>query len=57
MKYTGIATKMAITILIGVFTGIKLDEWISWEIPVFTLVLTILSSAFSIYIIIKGITK
>ncbi len=42
-RYSGLAFQMIGIILVGVFGGIKLDEIVKWEFPVFTLVLTLLS--------------
>jgi F0F1-type ATP synthase assembly protein I len=49
----GIASKMAMTLLAGVYIGLQLDKWLAWKIPVFTLVFTIVAATLSIYIIIK----
>ena len=40
-KYSSIAIQMLTIILLGVFGGIKLDEWIGWVFPVFTVILSI----------------
>ena len=56
-KYSSIAFQMIAIILVGVFGGIKLDELVSWEFPVFTLVLTILSVFLSMYYVIKDLLK
>jgi len=57
LRYTGIATQMASIILIGVFGGIKLDEYLALETPIFTLVFSLLSVVFSMYIVIKDLSK
>ncbi len=56
-KYSSIAVQMLIIILIGVFGGIKIDQWIGWEFPVFTVILSILAVLFAIYIVIKDLLK
>ncbi|MBT3210111.1 MAG: AtpZ/AtpI family protein [Bacteroidetes bacterium] len=56
-KYSGIAFQMLTIILIGVFGGIKLDEFLSFEFPLFTLIFTILAVALSIYYTIKDLLK
>ena len=53
LKYTGIATKMAIIIGAGVYGGIKLDELSSLDFPLWTLVLSLISVVLAIYQIIK----
>jgi F0F1-type ATP synthase assembly protein I len=54
-RYSGIAFQMIAIILLGVFGGIKLDELVVWEFPVFTLVLTLLAVVLSIYYTIKDL--
>jgi hypothetical protein len=44
---------MIAIILAGVFGGIKLDQVVRWEFPVFTMVLTILSVFMSMYYAVK----
>lgn len=56
-KYSGIAFQMLAIILIGVFGGMKLDDFLSFEFPVFTLVLTVVAVAFSIYFTIRDLLK
>jgi F0F1-type ATP synthase assembly protein I len=56
-KYSSIAVQMLSIILIGVFGGIKLDQWIGWEFPIFTVVLSISAVLFAIYIVIKDLLK
>jgi len=46
---------MIAIILLGVFGGIKLDELIKWEFPVFTLVLTLLAVVMSMYYAVKDL--
>jgi hypothetical protein len=46
---------MIAIILVGVFGGIKLDQVVRWEFPVFTLVLTILSVFMSMYYAVKDL--
>jgi F0F1-type ATP synthase assembly protein I len=56
-KYSTIAFQMIAIILVGVFGGIKLDQVIRFEFPVFTVVLTIVSVIFSMYYAIKDLLK
>ena len=46
---------MIAIILVGVFGGIKLDDIVKWEFPVFTLVLTLLSVVASMYYAVKDL--
>ena len=46
-KYSSLAMQMVVIIVAGAFGGKALDNWVQWEFPVFTLVLTILAVAVS----------
>jgi hypothetical protein len=48
---------MIAIILIGVFGGVKLDEWLELTFPVFTVILSILSVFLAIYYAIKDFIK
>lgn len=56
-RYSSIAFQMLIIILIGVFGGIKLDEWLKLSIPAFTIVLSILAVVLAIYTVTKDLMK
>jgi len=56
-RYSSIAFQMLIIILIGVFGGIKLDDWLKLSFPVFTIILSILAVILSIYTVTKGLMK
>ena len=56
-RYSGLAFQMIAIILVGVFGGIKLDEIITWEFPVFTLVLTLLAVVASMYYAVKDLIR
>jgi len=56
-RYSSIAFQMLIIILIGVFGGIKLDQWLKLTVPVFTIVLSILAVILSIYTVTKDLLK
>ena len=56
-KYSSIAFQMLAIILVGVFGGIKLDEFLKTKFPVFTVILTILSVVLAIYFVIKDLIK
>lgn len=56
-KYSTIAFTMTACILAGVFGGKKLDRWLEMTYPVFTITLTLLSFAFSLYYLFKGISR
>lgn len=56
-RYSSLALQMLVIIGLGVFAGIKLDEWLSLGFPVFTLVLSVLSVILSIYQATRGLLK
>lgn len=56
-RYSGLAFQMIAIILVGVFGGIKLDELVKWEFPVFTLVFTLLAVIGSMYYAIKDLIR
>ncbi len=56
-KYSGIAFQMVAIILIGVFGGMKLDEYLNLKFPVFTVILSIVSVFLSIYYVIRDLLK
>jgi F0F1-type ATP synthase assembly protein I len=51
--YTGIAAKMIGIIVAGTLAGHYLDKYIAYKIPVFTLVLSILSVFIAMYVVIR----
>ena len=56
-RYTSIAMQMLVIILAGVFGGVKIDELLKLNFPVFTIILSILSVFLAIYIVIKDLLK
>ena len=56
-KYSSLGFQMVVIILIGVFGGLKLDKYLAWKIPVFTVVFSLLSVALAIYFAIKDFLK
>ncbi len=57
IKYSNIAIQMAVIIFIGVFGGIKLDKLLKLNFPLFTVVFSLLSVFFAIYLSIKDLFK
>ena len=57
MRYALMGTQMMVIIGLGVFGGVKLDEYLGWKIPVCTLVLSLLSVSAAIYLSIKDFLK
>lgn len=57
LKYSGMATQMIVIILVGVFGGMKADEYFGNETPYLTAIFTVLSVFLSIYFVIKDFIK
>ena len=56
-RYSSLAFQMIAIILVAVFGGIKLDQIVRWDFPVFTLVLTILGVFMSMYYAVKDLIR
>ena len=56
-KYSNIAIQMLVIILLGVFGGFKLDQWLELKFPVFTVILSLLSVVLAIYLVTKDLLK
>lgn len=56
-RYSSIAIQMLVIIAGGIFGGYLLDKYLDLKFPVFTVVLSFLSVAFAIYIVIKDLIK
>ena len=57
MRYATMGTQMLVIIGLGVFGGYSLDKWLGWKVPVFTLLLSLLSVAAAIYLSVKDLIK
>ncbi len=57
MRYASMGTQMLIIIGLGVFGGYYLDKHFGLKVPVFTLVLSLLSVAVAIYLSVKDFIK
>lgn len=56
-KYSGLGVQMAVIIGGGCYGGYKLDEYYKNETPVFTIVLSLVSIAIAMYIVLKDLIK
>lgn len=56
-QYSGIAFQMLGTIGLGVYVGIKLDEWQGNERPIWTIVLSLTAIGASLYLFIRQLTR
>jgi len=57
LKYTGIATRMAVIIVGGTMGGRYLDKYLQNDFPIFTLILTLASVGFAMYLTIRDIAR
>lgn len=57
MKYSSLAFQMLGTIVAFTYGGYKLDEWQQNKVPIWTLVLSLVSIAGSLYLFIRSATK
>ena len=49
ISYSGMALQIAAIVLVFAFGGVLLDRRVSWKIPVFTLVLSVLGVFLALY--------
>lgn len=57
VQYSGIAFQMLGTIGLGVWAGLKLDEWQDNKRPIWTVVLSLTAIGASLYLFIRQLTK
>jgi F0F1-type ATP synthase assembly protein I len=56
-RYSGLAFQMFAIIGLGVYGGVKLDQWAGMGFPLFTVLFSILSVAAAIYTAVKDLLK
>ena len=56
-KYSGLSVQLVVTILLGFFGGLKLDEFLQWKFPLFTIVFSLLAIFMSLWLFIKDFLK
>ena len=56
-RYSSLAAQMFAIIGIGVFGGVKLDQWLKIDFPVFTVIFSLISVAAAIYSATKDLLK
>lgn len=56
-KYSNMAFQMMAIIGLGTFAGLKLDELVYLNFPIFTLIFSLASVSLAIYISIKDLLK
>jgi hypothetical protein len=57
VQYSSIAFQMLGTIGLGVWAGLKLDEWQDNKRPIWTVVLSLTAIGASLYLFIRQLTK
>lgn len=57
IRYTGMAMQMLVTIGVGVFLGLKLDEWVGTKTPWFTIGCSLFFIAAALISLIRGLPK
>ncbi|MCX7861666.1 MAG: AtpZ/AtpI family protein [Bacteroidales bacterium] len=57
VRYSSIAIQMAVIIILGIFGGTYIDEWLVLRFPVFTIVLSLISVSAAIYLAVKDLLK
>ena len=57
LRYTSMATQMAIIIFLGVWGGMKLDQSFQFEKPVMTLICSLLGVVLAVYIVIRDVLR
>jgi F0F1-type ATP synthase assembly protein I len=56
-KYSALGIQMALIIAGGCYGGYKLDEYYKNSTPVFTIILSLLSIAVAMYVVLKDFIK
>lgn len=56
-KYSSLGVQMAVIIAGGSYGGHKLDEYYQNHTPVFTIILSLLSIAIALYIVLREVIK
>ena len=57
VQFSGIAFQMLGTIGLGVWLGMKIDEWQDNRRPIWTIILSLTAIGASLYLLIKQLTK
>jgi F0F1-type ATP synthase assembly protein I len=57
VKYSSLSFQMIAIVMAGVLGGIKLDEFLQWKFPLFTLLLSLIGIFAAIYFAIKDFLK
>jgi len=56
-RYSSLAFQMFAIIGLGIYGGVKIDQWLKTGFPVFTVLMSIISVAAAIYTAVKDLLK
>ena len=56
-KYSSVVFQAVAIILVGVYAGVKLDEYAAFSFPLFKLIFSLLSTAGAMYYLVKQLSK
>lgn len=56
LKFSSIAIQMGVIIGAGAYAGLKLDEYLEKEFPLFTLIFSLVAVFGALYFVIKEVT-
>lgn len=56
-RYSALAFEMFAIIGLGIYGGYKLDQWLKLSVPVFTVLMSIISVGAAIYTAVKDLLK
>jgi len=54
-RFTGLAIQILAAIFLGIWLGLKLDKWLNFTFPLFTLTLSMAALIGSLYYLVKSI--
>ena len=57
LKYSGLAFQMIVVILVVLYAGMKLDEYLEKEFPLFTVISAFLGVVLALYFALKDFIK
>jgi len=56
-RYSSLAVQMLVIIAAGTYGGFRLDKYLGWKFPLFTIVLSMLSVVLGIWLAIRDFLK
>ncbi|MGK7395669.1 MAG: AtpZ/AtpI family protein [Candidatus Cyclobacteriaceae bacterium M3_2C_046] len=57
LKYSGLAFQMVAMILLALWAGMKIDQWMQWKFPLFTIVFILVAIVATLIVVIKNLPK